>query len=512
MPIQDFPVRQSLRVALAAGAAFSMAFCNAARAESVGIGNLFVISSTYAGNSGTVAVGQALPNSKGVAAVADGTYPNVFSNDAVDGNFGVTAPIALTSFLSLATDDDILVGPVGNIIDVTQRTGIVTSFSSKSELAVNLSTGGSSLTLMGYDAPVNALDVSNADTPNHVDPTNTDTDKPFARAVVQIELGGDATRTDVDAYSGNNGRAAILIDGAHPAYVMVGNAGNGSGLEPFSIVSDTGVQAITPNSVNPGTTVVGAPQGTYGNEDGFQFGFAIQSLGYPADKSGKDDNFRGLAEFDGHIFTTKGSGSNGVDTVYQVSVPGNASIQAGASVAGIGILPGFPTMPASGTSTFFPFGIWFANATTLYVADEGEQSLAADPNAGLQKWLFDGSKWHLAYVLQNGLKLDQTTSVPSYPQMDAPATTGLRNISGHVQGNTATIFAATATFSALADPGADPNSVVEITDQLDATTAPQHASFRTILPAQAGRVYRGVAYVPCDSVTQCIADNRIVTR
>ena len=34
------------------------------------------------------------------------------------------------------------------------------------------------------------------------------------------------------------------------------------------------------------------------------------------------------------------------------------------------ILQGFPTTLAK-TATAFPFGLWFANADTLYVADEG---------------------------------------------------------------------------------------------------------------------------------------------
>jgi hypothetical protein len=41
----------------------------------------------------------------------------------------------------------------------------VTSFSSKSELALNLSTDGQDVTFMGYLAPVNAIDVSNSNTP-----------------------------------------------------------------------------------------------------------------------------------------------------------------------------------------------------------------------------------------------------------------------------------------------------------------------------------------------------------
>jgi len=36
----------------------------------------------------------------------------------------------------------------------------VTSFSSKSELALNLSLGGTHLTFMGYIGPANALDVA----------------------------------------------------------------------------------------------------------------------------------------------------------------------------------------------------------------------------------------------------------------------------------------------------------------------------------------------------------------
>src|SRR5499427_7615609 len=49
---------------------------------------------------------------------------------------------------------------------------MVTSFSSKSELALNLSTDGNYLTFMGYLAPIDAIDVSNSNTPEVVDPTN----------------------------------------------------------------------------------------------------------------------------------------------------------------------------------------------------------------------------------------------------------------------------------------------------------------------------------------------------
>lgn len=81
------------------------------------------------------------------------------------------------------------------------------------------------------------------------------------------------------------------------------------------------------------------------------------------------------------------------------------------------ILNGFPKGLAKKDTTMFPFGLWFANANTLYVADEGNGTNAYDPStntytaaatqtmAGLQKWVFNGNTWRLAYVLHEGLQL-----------------------------------------------------------------------------------------------------------
>ncbi len=499
------------------GAATVLMLSPAASAASVQFGTLFATTSFYGGNAGTLAVGQALPNSAGVAAVADGTYPTVFNNDVVDGNFGVTAPIGLTAFAALSLDDvGVLVGPPTGYVDVTAKTGIVTSFSSKSELALNVSTDATALTFMGYHAKADALDVSNSNTAGHLDPTNTDIAPATPRSVVEADLGGGIGATDTESYSGNNGRAAALVRGAGgspDAYVMVGNAGNGSGIEPVPIVQSTGVQTIAPHATDALAKTVGVQQGVPGSKNGYEFGFSVASLGDPADKSGKDDNFRGLRVFDGHVYVSKGSGGNGVDTVYEVTVPGGAANIAGAAATTtISILPGFPTALASGTPTFFPFGIWFADATTLYVGDEGSQDLKADPNAGLQKWIFDGKTWNLAYVISAGLNLDKPYSVANYPTVDLPSTTGLRNIAGNVQGDTVTVFAATATYSGLGDPGADPNSVVEVVDRLDARTAPAGETFRTIAPAFAGLVYRGLAYVPCADAATCVRNSRILAK
>jgi hypothetical protein len=76
----------------------------------------------------------------------------------------------------------------------------------------------------------------------------------------------------------------------------------------------------------------------------------------------------------------------------------------------------------------------------------------------------------------------------------APATVGLRNITGRVNPDgTVTIYAITSTVSGGGDQGADPNKLVAITDNLAATTLPAE-SFRTVRSAGFGEVLRGVTF------------------
>ena len=77
-------------------------------------------------------------------------------------------------------------------------------------------------------------------------------------------------------------------------------------------------------------------------------------------------------------------------------------------------------------------------------------------------------------------------------------TIGLRNLTGVINGDQVTLWAATSTSSASGDNGADPNKVVVITDQLSATamtTTVSAESFSTVVGPTYGTVYRGVAFV-----------------
>jgi len=463
-------------------------------------GNLMVSRSVYTGNATTVTVGELLPPICGTQAAApcqapatdNGAFPilgsanNVWNNDAVDASFGITSPI----FLDQITTGGTLVNSLA--VPTTGGNQIVTSFSSKSELALNLSVDGNYITFMGYIAAPNTLNVSNSNTPGVLDPTNPVGISVY-RGVGQVDALGNIQVTDTNAYSGNNGRAAIFTGGPNGVYFTAGNDNNGTqptktiGPVLAALINATGVQVVTPGAA-PGTPLQAGS-------------FNITEEGDPADKPGKDNNFRGLTIFDNTLYVTKGSGSNGIDTVYQVGTAGSLPITGGATIT---VLPGFPTAIAktAGINNIYPFGIWFANSTTLYVADEGDGTPADAPNsiyAGLQKWSLVNGAWQLDYVLQKGLNLGQQYGLPNNPPALNPATDGLRNLTGRVNADgTVTLWAVTSTVSANGDQGADPNLLVTITDNLANTSAAAVAgeTFTIVKAANYGEVLRGVAFTP----------------
>ena len=169
-----------------------------------------------------------------------------------------------------------------------------------------------------------------------------------------------------------------------------------------------------------------------------------------------------------------------------------------------------------------PFGIWFANVDTLYVADEGDgytggtdlyTHAAAQTAAGLQKWVFNSttSTWNLAYTLQTGLNLGTPYTVARYPTGTnpatnlpwAPATDGLRNITGHVDHDGhVTLWAVTSTVSGDGDVGADPNRLVVVRDLLSNTSATVAAGEKFVTLREAGfaEVLRGVSLTPGSDV------------
>ena len=491
-------------------------------------GDLLVSTSYYANDPDIVAGQTVLPpgsGSAGATAIAGGDYPYVFNNDTVDPSFGVTSRLFLQQITPWGQRQGTIAVPSSNL---------VTSFSSKSEGALNLSPDGKYLTFIDYVSAPDVVDVSNANTPGVIDPTNPVT-AAYYRAVASLSENGKWTFTETNAYSGNNGRAAVeaKVNGKYYIYTA-GNAGNGANPQPTGVVLGAGTQIISPSSLPEAGQTPGQPT-PVGS-------FNVTELGDKADKVGKDDNFRGLTLYNGVLYYTKGSGSNGVNTVYFLDTTGTAcpdgtglpaagaplptsDIAATLTSAGLAsnmcVLKGFPTALAKSATdaSDYPFGIWFANPTTLYVADEGAgdnayssasnsyTAAAASTTAGLQKWVYSAAagQWQLAYTLRSGLGLGTPYTVPGYPAgINAvtslpwsPATGGLRNITGKVNPDgTVTIYAVTSTVSGGGDQGADPNKLVAITDTLGAASLPASERFFTVVPARYDQVVRGVSFTP----------------
>jgi len=203
---------------------------------------------------------------------------------------------------------------------------------------------------------------------------------------------------------------------------------------------------------------------------------------------------------------SKGSGSNGIDTVYQAGATGSLPT----SGAAINVLPGFNTgLAKTDTDGPHPFGIWLANASTMYVADEGSGAatdFGSSPTTqagGLDKYSLVNGVWHLDYELKGSL-IGSSYTVNGTGSLagDSLTTTvdGLRNLTGKVNANgTVTLYAVTSTEgSVLGDAGADPNQIVAITDTLGDTTLSQASAenFAVLDTAALGQVYRGVAVAP----------------
>jgi hypothetical protein len=493
-------------------------------------GDLLVSTSTYQNDPDIVAGQTELPpgSSAPVTAIANGNYPYVFNNVTVDPSFGVTSPLSLRELTPSGRQQALINVPTSDL---------VTSFSSKSEGALNLSTDGKDVTFMGYVAGPGQVDVSNSNTPGVIDPTNPVPGTDY-RAVAQLSRNGKFAFTETNAYSGNNGRAAVEAKVGGRSYIYTaGNAGNGSNPQPNGVILGAGAQILTPSMLPESRQDPGAPA-PVGS-------FNVTELSDKADKVGKDTNFRGLTIYDNVLYYTKGSGSNGVNTVYFLDTTGRAcpdgtgtpepgaklptsglaydesTLQSDGLPSNMCVLKGFPTEIAKDATdaSDYPFGLWFANPDTLYVADEGSGDNAYDAStnsytadaasttAGLQKWVFDKStgQWNLAYTLQNGLSLGTPYTVRGYPTGTnsvtglpwAPATDGLRNIAGKVNPNgTVTIYAVTSTVSGGGDQGADPNQLVEITDSVNATAPAAGEKFTTVVAPKDAQVVRGVTFAP----------------
>lgn len=194
--------RLALAASLAAVAGsvsiFAIPAADAAPSGGFTPGNLLVTTGVWMTNADITAGTTQLPPNCASAnpayvtcgtAVAPGTYPIVFNNDASDGSFGVTQPVVLDE---ISPGNGRLVKAVTVPDNPADGDYLTTSFSSKSELAALQSTDGQYDTFVGYVAAPGTIDASNANTPGEIDPTIGDSATPTYRTVAQVNAAGQS--------------------------------------------------------------------------------------------------------------------------------------------------------------------------------------------------------------------------------------------------------------------------------------------------------------------------------
>jgi hypothetical protein len=144
-----------------------------------------------------------------------------------------------------------------------------------------------------------------------------------------------------------------------------------------------------------------------------------------------------------------------------------------------------------------PEQYFFANPTTLYVADSGQPKngnpdKAALGEGGLQKWSLVSGTWTLDYDLVSGLNLvDNATANANNPT--ASGVTGLFGLTAEIVGNNVELFATSYGLNELS-----PSYLYEITDNLSDMTISQASGegFNILYSADSDVSIRGVAFAP----------------
>jgi autotransporter passenger strand-loop-strand repeat protein len=123
-----------------------------------------------------------------------------------------------------------------------------------------------------------------------------------------------------------------------------------------------------------------------------------------------------------------------------------------------------------------PENYFFANPTTLYVADGGNPKEGGLGDGGLQKWTLNTTTgvWSLDYTLNAGLPLSPDTA--------SDGTSGLIGLTGTLNANgSVTLFATTEGIADL-----DQTYLVSITDTVANTITPANESFTTLITENPG--------------------------
>jgi hypothetical protein len=392
-------------------------------------------------------------------------YGNVGSDGTnrvyLDGN---PTPISLLEFSPTAAANTmpllIFTLPVANS---GANLGIVGEYGSSSEGNIQLSGNGQYLTFAGYSAIPALAGTGAGGNGIYQYPSVTKGDTALAQSksskVPRVAVLVDANGYVNSSASFNN---LFSTDNPRSVYSQAGQtlyiSGEGSGS------LDQGVYYATVGSTNTSTAI-------YDKEETRFVTVYNGNLYFSADKGGGKT---GIFEFDG-VPTSKASATQ--------IIPANN---------GNGV-------------NFSPEGFYFASATTLYLADTGDPKAGGTSDGGVQKWVYNGSTWALAYTLRN-----PNFVPPSEATSASSGETGFEAITGSVTGSgpSAVVNLYAVSYTAGDD---NPNGLYAITDTVDATSS--SASFTELESSKSlgdDVVLKGVSFAPTPSSSATVSLSNLV--
>jgi hypothetical protein len=405
------------------------------------------------------------------------------------------APISLFEFQASGTSSATLIG--AKVLPQTasgDNYAISGEYGSSSEGILQLSGNGEYLTVAGYGVNAAAF---NAD-PTKYGTTTTGSSKSTAlgqsgsltgqsytavpRVVALISANGsvDTTTALYNIYNGNNPRSVYTVDGKTFYVSGQGTGSDNTGGVYYATKGSTSAVPIT----GPDTTGKTLSQDTrvvevYNN----QLYVSVDSK----EGSGSARSFIGTLGAQGATPTSVANNDNG-----PTMLPGFGNTGGTGKVTITALTTNGINTPGQ-IINLSPEDYFFANATTLYVADSGapknNSASSSLGDGGLQKWSFADGTWSLDYTLSQGLNLVPNSSISG--------TTGLFGLTGEVIGNTVEIYATNYT---IGDTGQ--TYLYGISDLLNATQDQSGERFVELAAAPADSNFKGVAFAPTSAVPE----------
>ena len=367
---------------------------------------------------------------------------------------------------------------------------ISAEYGSSSEATLQLSGNGQYLTIAGYGIGAAAFNSNpGAYSPNSANTalgqSGSITGQSYTavpRVVALIDANGnvDTTTALYNIFNANNPRSAYTVNGTTIYISGQGTSGDNTGGVFYAPLGSSSATSITGNDAGTGasqdTRIVQIVNGTL-------YVSADSKVG------ATNRDYIGTLGTAGTPPTALANGGNGATmlTGYgNTGGTGKLTVTA-ANGNGVNAVGSIVNLSAE--------GYFFANASTLYVADSGSpknnSGTSTLGDGGLQKWVnskADGSgTWTLLYTLYSGLNL-----VPN-SQADNPNTgdaTGLYGLAGKVSGDGVSLY---ATNYNIGDT--DSTFLYGITDSLSSTTGTGE-TFTQLAAAPADSNFKGVSFAP----------------